>query len=166
MLLLTFNFRMLIRLGYAACLLLRTTRNSKEKRIKFTAILKNKLSSLINIKSNFQCMLEPMYMWACVHAGEVQKQDFKTPVYIWHCWKNIMKFWSKMKKKNPSKKINNFYVKSTHVQNERSREDEKYFFVCSPLLKLPARRGWKAKKEISFFNYYLCSREMLKSKTK
>lgn len=66
-----------------------------------------------------------------------------------------------MKEEKIPEKINNFYVKNTHVQQRSVRyvsEDEKHSFSASSLHPFCHRRGCKAgKNKFPFFNYYLCS---------
>ena len=147
MLLLTFHFSNVDLAGVCSVLVATDDEEFRIEEHKIHYVLKNKLSSLINTKSNFKCVLEPV----CIHAGEEQKQYFRTTVFIWHCWKSIIKFLTKkkMKKKNPSKKINNFYVKSTHVQNERSREDD-FFLYVRPYSNSWHDEGEKRKKKFPF----------------
>lgn len=94
------------------------------------------LRPLINMKSNLQ-------HFRCVsfYAGgntTKQKHVYMTPTEKYH------KTPTREKEKSPKRKINNFYVRNTHVQ--RWTEDSASFLAPSFPIK-----GGKRKKRISFF---------------
>lgn len=124
---------------------------------------------MINIKSNFQHFL-CMYVWLYVLCWWKPTESWRVQLYR-HIHDTLLKKNHKIPKrkeeKSPEKKINNFYVKSTHVRRGRPLCVRRREMLFLPFSNHRTNLGWKAQRKMFlFFNYYLCSRDRLLGRSK